>query len=110
MSEVEGSLAFDGRSIPAQARETTWRARDGHPIRRIDWTHAEGGRGALLFMPGRGDCYEKHLLALHGWHAAGWQVTAIDWRGQGLSGRLGSDSTTGHIDDFTGWLDDFEAF
>lgn len=110
MSEVDGSPAFDGRSIPAPAREDIWHAPDGHPIRRIDWPRPEDARGALLFMPGRGDCYEKYLIVLHSWYEAGWQVTAIDWRGQGRSGRLGTDPKTGHIDDFGGWLDDFEAF
>lgn len=101
---------FDGRSIPAQASETTWCAPDGHVIRRIDWPQTDTPRGSLLFAPGRGDCYEKHLLALHAWHAEGWHVTAIDWRGQAMSGRLGADDFTGHVEDFAGWIDDVAAF
>jgi len=40
----------------------------------------------------------------------GWRVTAADWRGQAGSGRLGADAVTGHIDDFTLWVNDLAAF
>jgi hypothetical protein len=44
---------------------------------------AEGaGRGRLLFMPGRGDIYEKYLESLDDWQRCGWHVTALDWRGR----------------------------
>lgn len=101
---------FDGRSIPAHAREETWRAADGYVIRRIDWPQAGRARGSLLFAPGRADFYEKHLAALDEWHAQGWHVTSIDWRGQAMSGRLGEDPTTGHVDDFAPWVSDLGAF
>lgn len=82
-------------------------APDGHAIRRIDWPGAGATpRGSILFLPGRGDCYEKYLEALEQWHRAGWRVTASDWRGQAGSGRLGNDRVTGHIDDFARWVDD----
>lgn len=76
-------------------------------MRRIDWTAPAGeARGSILFLPGRGDFYEKYLETLQHWHDAGWQVSASDWRGQGGSGRLGADPYTGHIDDFASWVDD----
>lgn len=99
------------RSIPADAVETRWAAPDGALLRRIDWLIPQGPcRGSLLFFPGRGDFYEKYLETLDDWHAAGWRVTAADWRGQAGSGRLGSDPLTGHIDDFATWIDDLAAF
>ena len=67
-------------------------------------------RGSILFFPGRGDHYEKYLETLEEWHRTGWRVTAADWRGQAGSGRLGSDATTGHVEDFQVWLDDLAAF
>lgn len=80
-------------------------------IRRIDWPGAaepaDGGlRGSILFLPGRGDFYEKYLETLEEWHRAGWRVTAPDWRGQAGSGRLGKDAVTGHVADFGIWIDD----
>ena len=53
--------AFDRRAIPANATETMWEAADGWPIRRIDWERPANPRGSLLFLPGRGDHYEKYL-------------------------------------------------
>jgi lysophospholipase len=104
--------AFDGRAIPDTARESLWRAGDGHAIRRIDWTHEPGVavRGSILFAPGRGDCYEKHLRVLDLWHGQGWNVSSLDWRGQGMSGRFGADRVTGHIDSFDGWIADLARF
>ena len=98
---------MDRRAIPAAARESIWQAADGHPIRRIDWPGAGAPlRGSILFLPGRGDAYEKYLETLDQWHRAGWRVTASDWRGQAGSGRLGADAVTGHIEDFAIWIDD----
>lgn len=63
-----------------------------------------------MFFPGRGDAYEKYLEALQQWYDAGWNVTASDWRGQAGSGRLGDDAVTGHIDDYSIWIDDLASF
>jgi lysophospholipase len=105
------SQEFDRRSIPPAAQEGLWHAPDGHPVRRIDWPVPSGeAKGSLLFLPGRGDFYEKYLETLDHWHGLGWRVTATDWRGQAGSGRLGTDPVTGHIDDFATWVDDLAAF
>ena len=113
-TEPDGAARFDRRAIPYAAIESRWIAPDGVALRRIDLpgesVDALGGRrGALLFLAGRGDCYEKYLETLHHWHARGWRVTAVDWRGQAGSGRLGLDRVTGHIDDFAIWVDDLAA-
>jgi lysophospholipase len=99
--------AIDRRTIPADARESTWTAIDDHEIRRIDWPGAaDRPRGSILFLPGRGDFYEKYLETLEQWHRHGWRVTASDWRGQAGSGRLGKDPLTGHVESFSIWVDD----
>ena len=101
---------FDRRRIPPGARETMWRAADGHRVRRIDWSAPDGPpRGSLLFFGGRGDAYEKYLETLEHWRRRGWRVSAADWRGQAGSGRLGLDERTGHIDDFATWVSDLAA-
>ncbi|HEU4819694.1 MAG TPA: alpha/beta hydrolase [Qipengyuania sp.] len=98
---------IDRRTIPPHARESVWTAGDGHAIRCIDWPgDVARPRGSILFLPGRGDNYEKYLETLEEWHRAGWRVTGADWRGQAGSGRLGQDATTGHVGDFAVWLDD----
>src|SRR5207237_9987978 len=67
-------------------------------------------RGAILFMVGRGDAYEKYLETYEHWRTRGWRVTALEWRGQGGSGRFGTDPVTGHIDDFDLWVEDLATF
>lgn len=98
------------REIPASAIESWWTTPDGAAIRRIDWPAPDWNpRGSILFMPGRGDAYEKWLETLDQWHSQGWAVTSADWRGQALSGRCGRDAMTGHIDDFSIWINDLAA-
>ena len=95
------SLPFDRRAIPREAVESRWSAPGGQALRRIDWLLPQGAcRGSILFMPGRGEAYEKYLETLDYWHRRGWRVTAADWRGQAGSGRNGNDAVTGHVDDF----------
>ncbi len=106
-------IGMDRHAIPDHAVEAVWIAPDGHAIRRIDWPGSDRGgqpRGSILFFPGRGDFYEKYLETLEYWHQSGWRVTAMDWRGQAGSGRLGNDPVTGHIGDFSVWVDDLAAF
>lgn len=103
-------VRFNSRAIPPEATESRWIAPDGWAIRRVDWAMPQRPRGSLLFLPGRGDFFEKYLETLDHWHRQGWAVTALDWRGQALSGRLGADSVTGHVDDFSVWVDDLAAF
>jgi len=101
---------IDRRAIPAGARETWWRAPDGQAIRRLDWPAQGAPRGSLLFLTGRGDFLEKWLDAIAHWHARGWSVTALDWRGQALSGRMTGDGVTGHIRDYRVWIEDLGNF
>ena len=112
MNRVAGAAKIDRRRIPDDAAESQWNAPGGYAIRRIDWPSADldAPRGSILFMPGRGDAYEKYLETLEEWHRAGWRVTAADWRGQAGSGRLGNDPVTGHVSDFSVWIDDLAAF
>jgi lysophospholipase len=53
---------------------------------------------------------EKYLESGSQWRAAGWTVTAFDWRGQGGSGRFLDNRRVGHIEDFGLWTADLAAF
>ncbi len=107
-------VGFDRRAIPEEAVETIWYANDGWPIRRIDWKpwHAAQGkpRGSILFLPGRGDHYEKYLETLHHYAQQNWRVTSVDWRCQAMSGRMTDDHSIGDIDDFATWVADIQIF
>lgn len=90
----------------------TWLAPDGWPLRYVQLApnpHAPA-RGSLLFLNGRADHLEKYAETLEDWAARGWRVDSFDWRGQGGSGRFHEDNQLGHVDDFTLWLDDLQAF
>ena len=93
--------AFDRRSIPADARFSTWRAADGWIYRTLERRRPDDAaeRGSLLFAGGRGDFIEKYLEVHEHWHRRGWNVTAFDWRGQGGS----------QGDRPAGWLDSFDT-
>ncbi len=99
---------FNRRAVPKDVIESEWLARDGWPLRRLDW-QAEAPRGSILFMTGRADFYEKYLETFHDFHSRGWNVTTADWRGQGGSGRCGPHPHVGHIEDFAIWIDDLTA-
>jgi lysophospholipase len=79
--------SFNRREIPTGARLSSWVGPDGWSHRRLEWRQPKrrDARGSLLFAGGRGDFIEKYLEPLGHWHAAGWNVTAFDWRGQGGS-------------------------
>jgi lysophospholipase len=98
------------RAIPPRAAESIWQAADDLAIRRIDWPVPSAPRGSLLFLPGRGDSYEKWLESLEHWAGQGWAVTSIDWRGQALSGRQKGDTSIHSIGDFEQWIEDLAAF
>lgn len=99
------------RAIPADARIGRWRGPDGWDFRRFDWP-AEGSakRGSILFEGGRGDIFEKYLEVFAHWHARGWSITSLDWRGQAGSGRTSPDIHVGHIENFDTYVTDFAAF
>jgi lysophospholipase len=114
VTAVPTKQAFDRRSIPANTSETIWHSKDDWPIRRIDWLADGVGdhprRGSILFLGGRGDHYEKYLETLDGYARQNWNVTAIDWRGQAMSGRILEDPGIGDIGDFSTWVDDLAIF
>lgn len=104
------SVAFDPRRLPADARMTMQRTADGWPLRVFDHrTPAPSSRGSILFLSGRADFIEKYLEPLADWRRAGFNVRSFDWRGQGLSGRLGRDAFAGHVESFDPWVDDLKS-
>lgn len=92
--------------LPAAARVCHMQMSDGWPVRTLELNPDGESRGVLLFQGGRGDFLEKYAEAYGEWAAKGWRVRAFDWRGQGLSGRVGTDRTVGHVDDFAPWIGD----
>lgn len=99
------------RIRPPDAVFTNWAAPDGQNLRRMEWSQPAGARarGSLLFAGGRADFIEKYLEAYAWWHQAGWNVTAFDWRGQGLSRGERAPENPESFDPFVEDLDGFIA-
>ena len=88
------------------ARAFWLRAEDGVRLRAGLW---EGARGTVLLFQGRTEVIEKYAVVAAELQAAGWAVLTLDWRGQGLSDRLASDATLGHVGRFTDYQHDVAA-
>ncbi len=98
------------RAYPAGTAPLFWKAADGWPVRMLRCDAVDTQKGSILVMGGRGDFIEKYIETVHDVRDAGWNVCAMDWRGQGDSGRLSPYSRIGHVDDFTVWVDDLAHF
>lgn len=72
---------------------------DGAHLRVRRWDGVRPDSGTIVLLNGRGDFIEKYAEACHA--MAGWGPTlmTLDWRGQGLSGRLAADPRVGHARD-----------
>src|ERR1700712_788823 len=103
-------MIFDPRRIPADASITTTSARDGWQLRTFFQPARAEISGSILWLGGRGDFFEKYLECFDAWAGEGWSVTSFDWRGQGGSGRSGTNTRIGHVDDFATWIDDLGMF
>jgi lysophospholipase len=101
---MEGSARR--HSLPAGGTIEMRVMRDGWPLRTAIWPGSDPATGAILLLTGRGDFIEKYAEAIHDLVDAGWGVAAFDWRGQGLSGRLGDAAEKGHATSFEPWLGD----
>ncbi|MEM6488868.1 MAG: alpha/beta hydrolase [Pseudomonadota bacterium] len=86
-------------------------APDGVRLRVALWRAAgdAAGQGLAVFAPGRGEYLEKASLPVTALAARGYDVVALDWRGQGLSDRLGARPMVGHVDDFADFGADLAA-
>ena len=82
-------------------------AADGHRV-RIAMHRRRRAKGTILIFPGRGECLEKWEDAMAALSAMGYASIAAEWRGQGLSGRLGRDNAQ-HADSFADYQLDAEA-
>ncbi len=66
------------------------------------------GSGSALYLQGRTEFIEKNLESINELRRRGFNVWALDWRGQGLSGRLLADPHKGHVLDYSDYLQDLQ--
>jgi lysophospholipase len=96
------------RFHPKGAVFSDWEAPDGMALRRMDWPAVGRGkrRGSQVFVSGRCDFIERYQATYAHVRAAGWSVTAFDWRGQGGSRGPGEEKTWAGFDVL---IDDLDA-
>lgn len=99
------------RCLPGGGRAEMQVMRDGWALRSLVWSGRADGPGSILFLGGRADFAEKYAETFHDLVDAGWGVATFDWRGQGLSGRVGDDTMKGEAPGggFDRWLADLDA-
>ena len=93
---------------PAEVRALWIEAADGARLRVALWP--AGGRGTVAMFPGRTEFCEKYADAAAHLAARGFASAAIDWRGQGLTARAGRHRMLGHVEDFSEFQRDVDAF
>ena len=79
------------------------------PVRFVRF-HDEKNDRVIVVCPGRIESYIKYAELAYDLFHLGFDVLIIDHRGQGLSGRLLSDTHRGHVDNFSDYVDDLAAF
>jgi len=94
--------------LGAPGPQTVWRHADDRVRLRIAlWPG--GARGTVLLFPGRTEHVEKYEAVAAALAGAGFAVAGIDWRGQGLSDRLASPTSMGHVRRFGDYQRDVAA-
>ena len=94
---------------PAQLGTLT--AHDGFPLRTIVWPAPPvGRRGTVVLLQGRAEFIEKYGETVGNLRARGFAVYALDWRGQGRSGRVLKNPRKGHVVSYDDYLRDFDLF
>ena len=96
--------------VPLGVVEEEIRAADGVRLRTARWTAPSEQRGTVAILGGRGEFIEKYLEIVGDLLSRGFAVAMLDWRGQGGSERLLRNARKGHVDDFSLFERDLDAF
>mgnify|MGYP002076366130 CR=1 FL=1 len=97
--------------VPAGAVTGTFEGFDGLRLRYARWEPTRGPvRGTICIFPGRGEFIEKYFEVVADLRRRGFAVAMHDWRGQGGSERMLSNSRKGHVLGFTQYDRDVPIF
>ena len=81
---------------------------DGVRLRAVAWGR-EARRGTVLVFNGRTEYAEKYGRVAAELRSRGYATLTVDWRGQGLSDRLRSERSLGHVGRFADYQLDVAA-
>lgn len=108
---MQDAPLFDDIAHGPQGGRAFWlTCPDGVKIRLGHWPAAAQGaaRGTVLLFPGRTEYIEKYGPAAAEFTARGFDMVAIDWRGQGIADRAAPDRLLGHVGDFSEYQADVD--
>ncbi len=88
-----------GPGVAVTATIGTLQTPDGGSLRYAWWPVA-APRGTVVMLPGWGEFLEKYQEIAEDWVGRGYQVFALDRRGQGLSSRFLADRHKGYVSDY----------
>lgn len=124
---ISGTAFAQGLDLPRAAVESTFTTDDNQSIAYIKAEHKYFSRGAVVISQGYTEHYIKFATTINDLFKRGYNVYALDHRGQGLSGRAGqgvlalnpdgtpalqlpADGQTVHVDSFDDYVEDLDDF
>jgi len=100
----------DYNPIPDDAAAGYADTADGLKIRYAQWkSKTYPVKGTVLLLHGRAEFIEKMFETVNDLRQSGFDVVTFDWRGQGGSDRLLSNTRKGYVDNFDQYTMDMEA-
>ncbi|MBN8996221.1 MAG: alpha/beta hydrolase [Rhizobiales bacterium] len=102
----------DSNPVPDGAVVGSILASDGARLRVAHWRPVPGSppRGTVCLFQGRAEAIEKYFEVIGELRQRGYAVATLDWRGQGGSERPLANPMKGHVDSFTQYDRDLDAF
>lgn len=104
-------FATPDNPIPENNRAGFFEGKDGVKIRYAIFRSSEPvPKGTVVLLQGRSESIEKYFETINDLTARGLWVATFDWRGQGGSGRMLSDTRRGHVVRFSDYEADLKQF
>ena len=103
-------VSTSGNPIPDGAAAGMIGTSDGIALRFARWDSPGRNRGTVCIFNGRGEFIEKYFETVNDLRQRGFAVATMDWRGQGHSSRLLPDRRKGHVENFSQYETDVDAF
>jgi lysophospholipase len=104
-------VALAKNPVPSGATTGTFKGHDKVKLRFARWDATRGPRrGTVCLFQGRGEFIEKYFEVVADLRRRGFMVATMDWRGQGGSERLLSNSRKGHVRSFADFDRDLAIF
>jgi lysophospholipase len=102
-------VSIPANPVPENVHTGALKTRDGVVLRFARWAPPPGRKGTVCIFQGRAEFIEKYFEVVRELRSRGFAVVTFDWRGQGMSQRLLSDSRKGHVRRFDDYEMDLET-